>query len=372
MGNPMKLLINHDYKVQKKETLADLLRRLHAGLVETGLPISCQAAFADSPASGGISAVNRAVKKFPQLAAFITTDPLPGSALPGPQVITGDETQIPFETIAEIADGVPRSLPFNAVNIRFSSPAFGTAQLPKQPTLVQCGIGVQDCWWVTGRMRGLRASYVVEVPSASKKVPLPDGPLGVFLATLGKPKATVQFPIKEDPAGDTVVLRQGSAASPELVALAQSIRAKLPELIAAARMPHEITEANALVATHPLKPALVKHFKPLGYACKGGSGTFTLRRRTPENHVVEVELDVGTWSRRLMAHFRVHVPDFRFTLPMPAAPGLTALQCSIGDAERWEKLVENLAALTTYLDREVVQKISEAAGPAPDWFDEPA
>ena len=55
--------------------------------------------------------------------------------------------------------------------------------------------------------------------------------------------------------------------------------------------------------TGPKKPILVGAFKPMGYDCRGGSGTFTLRRRTPGNLTVEVEVDVGTWSSNLTATF---------------------------------------------------------------------
>lgn len=370
---PMKVLINHEYKANKKEPFGELLRRLHGGVEQAGLPVSYQFAFADSSMPGGVSAVGRAIKKFPHLAASITTNTLPGSTLSGPQVISGDESHLTFAGVAEIADGIPRSLPFDSASIRFFSPAFGTMPVSLgAPHLasVCCGIGAQDSWWVNGRMRGLRAGYIVEVQPGSREVPLPEGPLGAFLSTLGKPKKTTQFPIKDDPAGEAIPLSQRlSSVPPQLAEVGQRIRAALPELIAGAKMPNEITAAQAPTAAHPLKPTLEKHFRPLGYSCQGGSGTFTLRRRTAEHHVVEVSLDVGTWSRHLIATFCVHVPDFRWRFPMPAAPGMTALQCSIGDAERWEKIVENLAALTLHLDREIVPEISATAGPAPEWFD---
>ena len=53
---------------------------------------------------------------------------------------------------------------------------------------------------------------------------------------------------------------------------------------------------TASASRHPLKATLERHFRPLGYSCVGGSGTFTLRRRTAANHLVEVFLDVGTYG----------------------------------------------------------------------------
>ncbi len=56
---------------------------------------------------------------------------------------------------------------------------------------------------------------------------------------------------------------------------------------------------------------------------------------------------------------------------MPASSELSAMQCDIGDAERWEKLVENIAVFTAYLDREVVPEVGRVAEPAPAWFEAP-
>jgi hypothetical protein len=44
----------------------------------------------------------------------------------------------------------------------------------------------------------------------------------------------------------------------------------------------------------------------------------------------------------------------------------------IGDEERWEKIVVNLAVLAGYLDREIVPEIESAAGRAPAWFEAPS
>jgi hypothetical protein len=100
--------------------------------------------------------------------------------------------------------------------------------------------------------------------------------------------------------------------------------------------------------------ALERYFKPLEFSCKGGSGTFTPRRWNAANHVVEVDLDLGTWSHTVTAHFHVQVPGHRCTLPMPAAPRLDGARYPIGDADRWEKIVANLAALSAHLDHQIV------------------
>jgi len=383
----MKLFIRQEYRATKKEPFGAMLRRIYEGLGQGGVPVLYRFTFADHPVPGMISSVARAVKKFPYLAPLVTTEPIapilrakePDKV--GPPAILGNAERLEFSRLAEVADGLPRSLPFRLADVRFYTEEFGKApatvktDTPAAEALLHghfsTGMRASDTWWVNGRNRHLGAAYVVEVEQRSRNVPLPPGALGAFLATLGKGRTLAQFAIEESEEGEKVVVKGKSQAPPELVGLAEKLRERMPELIAAARMPHAIESAKAEHAASPLKPALEKHFKPMGYATKGGSGIFTMRRRTAGNHVVEVSLDVGTWSRSLTGHFHVYLPDFAIRLPMPASPELNARQCDIGDAERWEKLVENMAAFTRHLDREVVPEVEKVAGPAPAWFEAP-
>jgi hypothetical protein len=138
-------------------------------------------------------------------------------------------------------------------------------------------------------------------------------------------------------------------------------------------LPHDLPGPNDVRQMHrgasgPLKPTLDVAFKPRGYTCRGGSGTFTLRRRTPSNHVVDVELDVGTWSRSLTAMFSVHGPGFNATLTMPVTLRGGG-QYPIGDTANWERIVANLAAVVDELERTFVTEIEAAVGPAPAWFE---
>jgi len=114
---------------------------------------------------------------------------------------------------------------------------------------------------------------------------------------------------------------------------------------------------------------LVRAFKPLGYDCRGGSGTFTLRRRTSGNLTVEIELDVGTWSRSLTASFSVVGLGFKALYPLRVSKrAIAGGQYKIGNAERWQQIVDNLAALVAELDRGFVPAIEAASGPSPAWF----
>lgn len=317
--------------------------------------------------------MDRAVKKFPQLAPLVQMEAVPVGLGFTQKAIDGSDTDLPFQTLAEVADGLPRSLPFHSATVRFTGAAFGGGE-----TLPLTGMIAADSWWVNGRQRRLVASFILNVAESAPKTrgvataPAPDGPVAVFLAALGKPSKTNRFPLTSTSAQPG----KPAQANSSLAEIVKKYRAKLGDLIAEAGMPHSLPTLQEALATpgnpHPLKPMLEHYFQPLGFSCKGGVGTFTLRRRTAANHVVEIDLDVGTWSRMVTAHFRVHVPGYCCTWPMPVAPALNSGgQYPIGDAERWEKIVANLAALAAHLDRQIVPEIDAAAGPAPEWFDAP-
>jgi hypothetical protein len=143
-------------------------------------------------------------------------------------------------------------------------------------------------------------------------------------------------------------------------------------------LPHDLPpnpEAVALgVASGPKKPGLVRAFTPMGYDCRSESaGSFTLRRRTPGNLTAELHLDVGTWSNSVMAIFRVQGLiegiGFKGTLILPVARrAVLGAQYSIGGPERWQQIVDNLAALVAELDRTFVPAIEAISGPSPDWY----
>ena len=179
----------------------------------------------------------------------------------------GDSDSLPFATLAAVADGLPRSLPFHAVKVRFGGKAFGNGT-----PLITTGVGASDNWWVNGRNRHLSAGFIQEVVGSAKVLPPPAGPLGALLAALGKPSKTNRFPL--------VDFHPGQKPNAALDAIGQKYRGLLRELVESAGMPHSLPPVAEVLMLprppHPLKPALESAFKALGYSCKGGSGTFSL------------------------------------------------------------------------------------------------
>jgi hypothetical protein len=374
----MRIALLTTFAASRKEPLAIVMDRVRQAFLDAGLgePL-VRFNFGDAVVGGFVSSVDRVLKRHPELERFVTSgSPVPG--FPGARRISngpmspGAGEDVPYATLQTIAAGVPRSFPFHSVAIQFYSPEFGDLEAPAiRSAQMMTGVLLADSWWVNGRNRSLSACTVVEAEAGRKKLPAPAGAVAAVLAACGKVKRTVQSPLPSE------VASANPEASLAVKAIVSDYRARRAEIVARASMPHELPQpgSEALrevalgVTAGPKKPVLESLFKPMGYTCQGASGTFTLRRRTASNLTVELYLDVGTWGHQVLAIFRVFGLGFKATLPIPvSATALATSQYPIGDAVRWRKIVENLAAMVAELDRSLVPDIEAAAGPSPEWY----
>ena len=381
----MRVALLTTYRVNKREPVAVLLERIHSAFLVSGLgEPAVQFSFSDALLPGlFVSSVDRVLKRHPDLARFVSADPVHPGGHPLRQISNGpgspaEGEAVEFSRLLAIATGVPRSFPFHNFSLHFRSPAFGT--IPPHRGIAEgmsSGVIVSDSWWVNGRQRELFAMSSVDAAPSGKKLPAPSGPLATVLAACGKAASTAQVPLLEDA---TASVPPTPRPCPEVVAaidaLVRNYRASLGEAIDRAALPHDLPSADAALrmtsvglTSGPKKPMLVRAFGPLGYDCRGGSGTFALRRRTAGNLTVGVCLDVGTWSNNLSAGFLVQGLGFAARIPLPVSKrAMGSGQYPIGDAARWQQIVENLAALVAEYERGIVLEIEAAAGPTPEWY----
>jgi hypothetical protein len=391
----MRVALLTSFAASRKEPLAAMMDRVRQGFLDSGLPEPfVRFNFADGQVVN-FSSVDRVLKRHPELARFVTDAPaMPG--LPSQRRITNGsmssaaDDAVPYNTLQAIAAGVPRSFPFHGVTIHFHSPEFGEAMSsPAHAASVMPGITITDSWWVNGRNRSLSARTIVDVAPGDKELPSPSGPIAIVLAACGKARKTIQAPLAENlPAGPVPAVRLPSgvavaSSNPEAARAVHEVvikyRGRLPEIIQQAGLPHhlpsraEMADAALGLRAGPKKPALERIFKPMGYSVRGGTasetGSFTLRRRTAANLTLELSLDVGTWSHNVTAMFFVWGLGFKGTLILPpTAKAVPGAQYPIGDAEQWQKIVENLGALVAELERAFVPEVEAAAGPSPEWY----
>jgi hypothetical protein len=243
---------------------------------------------------------------------------------------------------------------------------------------------VQDSWWVNGRQRSLAALRVIEGDPSSKNLPAPPANVALLFAACGKVRKTMQVPLviaepATEPGSDMPRGMVATETGEAIRAVVRAYRAKMPELLQT--LPHDLplkvedtppTTSSGAPASGPKKPDLVRAFAPMGYDCRGESGSFALKRRTSGNLAVEVRLDVGTWSDAVAAFMKVvglvDGQGFKATLLLPVSPRASPGQVPIGSPERWRQIVDNLAALVAALDHSFVPEIEAISGPSPEWF----
>ena len=385
----MRVALHTTFAASRKEPLVTMMDRVHQGFIDAGIAEPfIRFNFGDGlPVT--FSSVDRVLKRHPELERFVT-EAAPAPQIPGARRIsngpmsTGSGETIPYSTLQAIAAGVPRSFPFHSIALHFYSPEFG--ELIPTPTFfasMMAGVLITDSWWVNGRNRSLTACTVVEAAPGDTKLPAPSAPIAAVLAACGKARKTVQAPLADNFTAPVPAVRlpTGTAiasANPEAAiavkAIAVKYRDRLPQIVNELAWPHDLPDSSEMsrlpfdVTPGPKKPVLERVFKPMGYSCRGGHGSFSLRRRTAANLTLELSMDVGTWGHTILAMFKVWGLGFKGTLTIPAGRNTGIGQYRVGDAEHWRKIVENLGVLVAELERTFVPEIEGVAGPSPEWY----
>ena len=390
----MRVALVMTFPASRKEPLVTMLDRVYQGFVSAGLAEpNIRFNFGDGLIPGGVSSVDRVLKRHPELERFVTaSDPAPG--IRGARRISngpmsgGSGESVAYATLHEIATGVPRSFPFHSAVYHLCSTEFGEPVQTITPSAGMLpGVLITDSWWVNGRNRALSACVIVEAEAGQKKLPAPPAAVTTVLAACGKARKTIQVPLAENLEPGTRVpgVRMPTgvmmpSADPEKAKavheLVQRYRQELPAIVNRAGLPHDLpdnAEAHKMfgieVTSGPKKPALETVFKPMGYSCKGEAGDFVLRRRTAANYNVQVSIGVGSWGKSVTANYFVWGLGFKAMLSLPPTAKAAALgQYPVGDADQWQKVVENFGALVAELDRTFVPEIEALAGPSPEWY----
>lgn len=389
----MRVALVMTFPASRKEPLATMLDRVHQGFLSAGVTEPMiRFNFGDGLIPGGVSSVDRVLKRHPELERFVTVaDPMPNirgaRRISNGPLSAGAGDVVPYATLQQIAAGVPRSFPFHSALFHLYSAEFGADVQTLTPSAGMLpGVLISDSWWVNGRNRSLSACTVIEAEPGQKKLPALPAAVATILAACGKARKTVQTPLVDNlqpgqpvpalrmPTG-TVVASVEPEKAKAVHDIALKFRQALPD-IAQRVQPHQLASAQEVyrqfgieVTAGPKKPVLQAAFKPMGYTCKGESGDFVLRRRTPSNLTVEINISIGSWGKSVLTMYKVWGLGFKALLSLPPTAVAPAQgQYPIGDAEHWRKIVENLGALVAELDRSFVPEIEAATGPSPEWY----
>ena len=138
----MQVAVFTTFAASRKEPPADMVERVHAAFLAAGFgEPTVRLALADAPGSAEgsivaavtgikrVSSVERVLKRWPQLEKFARE----AASAPGARAVTrvisnltstGAVEPVHFAILREIAQGVPRSFPFHAITLLFSTPGF--------------------------------------------------------------------------------------------------------------------------------------------------------------------------------------------------------------------------------------------------------
>lgn len=244
----------------------------------------------------------------------------------------------------------PKALPLQPRTFLLTAPELGEGSYSIPAGTVAPGVLITEYWTFTGIKRELTLFS------------MPDSLAAVSLAAqLGKVTRTTQIDLDspESPAGPE--------KAEAVAAVVAEYRSRMPEILSRVDFPHTLPSiAEALRQIQPGTPkgvsksSLQKQFRPLGYSCEAGKGTYTLRRTTPSKAEIEISLDTGTWGRGLLAHFAIQGPGYRAQLRLHPTRVAEMGQYPIANAAAWQCIVENLYAVVAELEAGFVPAIESA------------
>ncbi|HEY2472044.1 MAG TPA: hypothetical protein VGI45_29935 [Terracidiphilus sp.] len=194
----MKVALHTPFAASKKEPLAEMAGRVHKAFLAAGLgEPSIRFTLIDAPVGRGVSAIDRVLKRHPEMQRFITHRPLM-PATPDVRMISNSKTGdlCDYSLLESIAAGVPRSYPFRSVALHFYAPEFGE-RLIGLPAMGHSlpGVLITDNWWVNGRQRAFSVYTVYEANAGDKKLPPNPAGIDAVIKACGKAKKSVHVPI---------------------------------------------------------------------------------------------------------------------------------------------------------------------------------
>lgn len=372
----MRVFRTLHYRLTKRDSPGSVLRAVTDALVAAGLGDALLTAQIEDMPDGKTLASERLTKKYPRHGTTSSVSTVEGDPGRTRFTISGvrldaDETR----DILDIAAGIPRTYP--AFIARFAIDGVDWSRLdPSMPPAVRAmdekshgAIIVTSYWWSTGRLNALTASIELPLPPADAAAP-PEIPATVRAVAdrFGKMHHQTMEVVRDAETG-----RQEKAR-----ALNQKYDGALAELAATLPFPHLlVTPLEAGSAYVPgnvgtYKDALKAVFGARGYRYetkRSGEGVFSLTKKTPANHEIELKFEIGSYSKSYGGMFKVKGEGWfvRAILPVTAWENQFAWY-PIVNAEIWRRILENVAVAVDHYEQTVVPDAEAAFGAMPRWY----
>ena len=354
--------------------------------------------FEDHPESAyvkRVSAVERAIKAYPAIGLFrgeiiqqwnnnqrlvVLSNFHAGSSRRELHTPAVPETAVPPAMLSEILHGIPRRFPFWHATVLFDDiqafnlpegPVTGDNETLNNHDLTGPGVILQSNWWTSRRMRGLEAVVAVPVPKNDQSLAL-SSPTEELISTLGKVAGT-ELKLTPSPSDRVRIEAEVNGARVITARYKKDPFAGVPGTV----LPHPLPVPGqhfgvALIDRRQagipsVKELLKQEFQPLAYRYRSnlsGQGCYTLQKKSSQNYVLSISVDVSPIGGQFCSSFFVCTPQGSFGVPVQLPPFGNDYPVN----EHLPLVVKNAAFVIQKLEETYVAELEAVLGRAPRWF----
>lgn len=331
-----------------------------------------------------VSAVDRVLKKFPELSRFLfeaeeeineekntykvlSNFPFDIPALLG--TVKGRHTEnVSLDILTQIAEGIPRSYPFKETRFLFDEIGWSQNRSGDEDSAFDLNsiLYIND-WWTPKRHTELTAKIAIPQPSAEKEKLSPLSERNQkALSDLGqiKIKELCVEPSKEEKGLFEELESKGND-------LIYSFREKTLSPVTFL-YPHHLEDNVEGAYNVPRKPTISKVMKKHGYkhlSKEGFHGCLVYGKMTENNHRILLEFDSGSTFYHLRCNFTIQGPCWKQRIEeIPCRHNSNRDFYPIPDLQTLEMVTENFCATIAFMENTIVKEIENLYGPAPKWF----
>jgi len=385
----MRPMLHAQVPLPRKTAPGAVIEAIDGALADTGLPRGPVAFHIHHDVPRVLERITLAQ---PLLAPFWQGDRITDAGAPAPLPPHADLVA----ALADIAAGISRRFQVQLFFVHFGTVDWGppwmptldaapaalplAAELRVPAALARPGLAYRNGWWVSGRQQALSA-MLVGVPLARDAAMPPVPPVALAVLNRVAKVSARRFQVQALPTAPPAAASPVAASERNATQLRRALRSvrvaaleRMAARVASGALPHDL-RAPAAGAEAPAgldrKGALLKALRPAGWAHHGpggGPGLLAFWRATDPHTRLTVEVDFGTWSRRMAVTLRCQGASWQVALPVQFHDGgfhpTTAAALAQG--------AENLAAALDDLCARFVPELEAVFGPSPAWTAAPS
>jgi hypothetical protein len=395
----MRIFRMFEYSISKKDTIKDFFERTKSVLEDTGRgTVHCLFNLSDHPATFGSPNVEKVIKRFPELKKyeftlsevseiFVYNYKVLSNLPKGLQYenINGATENLDFDTLYEIAKGIPRPFSFyeaqfvlNGIDwFRAGNVSTTPVISEKQPCLADSfsyaasSIAIRSCSGYNRRHNFIHAKVELEQPDANAEV-LPELSKDIkeTLMKLGKIKRETIIALPDEVERE-MLNNMNYKGNLIINKYKEMIPNNIANILPHCDIPQRKDEAYSY-STIAIKKYIVDAFKKRGYAYKSNlseTGSYYTVKRTKSNNQIKLYFETGKLHDDLHCKFIYQGPLWIQEIDVQFTTFKGGIYYQISDEQLLQKLFDNIAAVVDYLENTLAKELDEIYGSAPRWYE---